>query len=172
MKISKIHVRAEMIPFESGNQIAFGSIVIDEAFKIENIRLMKNSKTGKNYLSWPCVQKKNGYDSMCYLNDKECREICLEEVVKAAAYASVRSTVSNMKVYVTKVDKKKLVGLATVVYEFLTIKNIRIYRGKQGLTISFPTKMLQGEYKELCYPISKTMRDNIQKEVLEVFNKQ
>lgn len=172
MKISKIHIRAEMVPFKSGNQIAFGSIVIDEAIIVENVRLMKNPKTEKIYISWPSVKKKDGFDNMCYINDAECRKICLEEVVKAAAYANTRSISPSIKAHVTKIDDKELLGLATVEYGFITIKNIRIRKGKEGLTITFPSKMIQGVHKEVCHPLCKDVRNQIKEVVLDAFKRQ
>ena len=173
MNVKKIRVRAEMILCESDNQIAFGSLIIDEAIKIEQVRLMKRKEDGKAYLSWPGIQKNGKYESTCFTADQECYEICLEEAVKAAAYAASRRTMPEASVQITLLNKESLLGLATVRYGYMIICNIRIIQGECGPFIAFPArKNKQGEYVEVCHPIGREVRQDISDLVLKEYYQQ
>lgn len=170
MDIKKIRVRAEMIPYEAGNQLAFGSLIIDEAIRIEQVRLMKREDDEKAYLAWPAVKKEGKYENMCFIADRECYELCLEEAVKATAYSLTRQTLPQISTQVTMINQEPLLALATVKYGCINICNVRIMKGEKGMFVAFPAKKNKlNEYVEVCHPISRDVRQSITETVLKDF---
>lgn len=67
---------------------------------------------------------------------------------------------------VLKEDKVK--GIANILFEgeFL-VKNVRIVEGKNGLFIAMPSRRkADGNYEDVCFPITKEMRAEIEQVVI------
>jgi stage V sporulation protein G len=68
-------------------------------------------------------------------------------------------------------DKDKLKAVASVVLDdcFL-IKNVRIVDGAKGLFISMPSRRnVNGEFTELCFPLSAELRHELSDTVLQAY---
>lgn len=63
-------------------------------------------------------------------------------------------------------------ALATVkVLDSIFLTGLRIIDGKRGLFVSMPSKKEpNGEYKDICFPASKEIRDQMQAAILEVYH--
>ena len=72
---------------------------------------------------------------------------------------------------VTLVNKDSMRALATVkVLDSIFLTGLRIIEGKKGLFVSMPSKKeTNGEYKDIFFPASKQVRDQLQAAILEVY---
>lgn len=71
-------------------------------------------------------------------------------------------------------DKGKLKGYATVtIGGFFVVKGIKIVDGGKGMFISMPNaKNKNGIYKDICYPITAELRENMTQIILKEYNNQ
>ena len=72
-------------------------------------------------------------------------------------------------------EKETLKGFASLnVDDKLIIKNLRIVEGDNGLFVAYPSTKNEKENKwyEDVYPLNKDVRENIQKIVLDEYEKQ
>ena len=71
----------------------------------------------------------------------------------------------------TKEGNMKAVASVTFDNEFV-IHDIKIIEGEKGLFIAMPSrKTPEGEYRDIAHPISQEARENLQKEILEAYEK-
>ena len=65
-----------------------------------------------------------------------------------------------------------LKGFASITFDgCFVVSDLTIREGKNGRFVSMPSKKKQnGEYKDICFPITKEFRQIIQDEVLKQFN--
>ena len=77
-------------------------------------------------------------------------------------------------VRVRKIDKEgkmKAVISVTIDEEFV-VHDIKVIDGDKGLFVAMPSKKASdGEYRDIAHPINSSTRDNIQKVVLEAYEK-
>lgn len=72
---------------------------------------------------------------------------------------------------VAKEGKMKAIVSITLDNEFV-VHDIKVIEGDKGLFIAMPSKKAtDGEYRDIAHPINSATRDNIQKIVLEHFEK-
>lgn len=77
------------------------------------------------------------------------------------------------KVYLTKKETGNLKAFASITIEDkIVITGLKVVEGKNGLFINFPQyKDSNGDYKDIAYPLSKDIRNNLTKLVLSEYNK-
>ena len=77
-------------------------------------------------------------------------------------------------VRVRKIDKEgKMKAIVSVTFddEFV-VHGIKVIDGDKGLFVAMPSKKASdGEYRDIAHPINSSTRDNIQKVVLEAYEK-
>lgn len=72
---------------------------------------------------------------------------------------------------ITKEGKMKAVVSVTIDDEFV-VHDIKVIEGEKGLFIAMPSrKSTDGEYRDIAHPINTATRDNLQKLVLEAYEK-
>lgn len=74
-----------------------------------------------------------------------------------------------------KVDNgSRLKAVATITFdEVFVVHELRIIEGTSGLFVAMPNrKNNKGLFKDIAHPIEKTMRDTIEKIVLDKYNSQ
>lgn len=72
---------------------------------------------------------------------------------------------------VAKEGKMKAIVSITLDDEFV-VHDIKVIEGDKGLFIAMPSKKAtDGEYRDIAHPINSATRDNIQKIVLEHFER-
>lgn len=72
---------------------------------------------------------------------------------------------------ITKEGKMKAVVSITLEDEFV-VHDIKVIEGEKGLFIAMPSKKAaDGEYRDIAHPINSATRDNIQKVILEAYEK-
>lgn len=74
------------------------------------------------------------------------------------------------KVY--KKDYKSIKGTANItIDDCFVVKGILIMESKNGLFIAMPSKKTaNGEYKDICFPITKEARQQIIDEIMKKYN--
>ncbi len=72
---------------------------------------------------------------------------------------------------IAKEGKMKAIVSITLDNEFV-VHDIKVIEGDKGLFIAMPSKKAtDGEYRDIAHPINSATRDNIQKIVLEHYEK-
>lgn len=72
---------------------------------------------------------------------------------------------------ITKESKMKAVVSITLDNEFV-VHDIKVIEGEKGLFIAMPSKKAaDGEHRDVAHPINSATRDNIQKTILEAYEK-
>ena len=71
----------------------------------------------------------------------------------------------------TKEGKMRAVVSITLDNEFV-VHDIKVIEGEKGLFIAMPSKKsADGEYRDIAHPISSSTRDNMQRIILECYEK-
>ena len=72
---------------------------------------------------------------------------------------------------ITKEGKMKAIVSITLDDEFV-VHDIKVIEGEKGLFIAMPSKKAtDGEYRDIAHPINSSKRENIQKIILESYEK-
>ena len=72
---------------------------------------------------------------------------------------------------ITKEGKMKAIVSITLDDEFV-VHDIKVIEGDKGLFIAMPSKKASdGEYRDIAHPINSTTRENIQRIILESYEK-
>lgn len=72
---------------------------------------------------------------------------------------------------ITKEGKMRAIVSITIDDEFV-IHNIKVIEGEKGLFIAMPSKKAtDGEYRDIAHPINSVTRENIQRIILESYEK-
>lgn len=82
-------------------------------------------------------------------------------------------TITDIRI--RKVDREgKLKAVASItIDDVFVIHDIKVIEGTQGLFIAMPSKQAQdGTYRDIAHPIKTETRDNIQKMILEAYEKE
>lgn len=80
--------------------------------------------------------------------------------------------VSNVQVFPVAGNDSRLKAFARVVLaDCLQLTSLRIYDGSKGLFVSYPNDPAHkgDDYRQLFYPISIELRDEIEKAVLKAY---
>lgn len=69
-------------------------------------------------------------------------------------------------------NKNRLKAVATITFdESFVIHELRLIEGKNGLFVAMPSKRnAQGEFRDVCHPINKDLRQHIEDTVIKTFN--
>ncbi len=54
--------------------------------------------------------------------------------------------------------------------ESFVVRSIRVTEGKNGLFASMPSREWKGNYYDVCFPLTNSLREKIQEEVLAAFH--
>ena len=72
---------------------------------------------------------------------------------------------------ITKEGKMKAVVSSTLDDEFV-VHDIKVIEGEKGLFIAMPSKKAtDGEYRDIAHPINSSTRENLQRVILESYEK-
>lgn len=176
----------------------FANVVFGNSFKITNISIVENSKTGEVFVSMPRYKSSelgdDGqpiYKDVCNPITKEFREELYKNIL--AVYEKAGDTpdaimeieAESMKepdftVRMHPIDKEgsnvKAVGQIYIESGFI-INNINIIEGKKGLFVTMPsykTKKVdeagKAVYQDICYPVTKGFRDKLFTAILEDYS--
>ena len=70
-------------------------------------------------------------------------------------------------------NEERLKAYASITFDdAFVVRNLKVIAGKKGLFVSMPNrKTKDGEYKDVAHPVNNEMRDSIESQVLEAYNK-
>ena len=72
---------------------------------------------------------------------------------------------------ITKEGKMKAIVSITLDDEFV-VHDIKVIEGEKGLFLAMPSKKAtDGEYRDIAHPINSSTRENLQKVILESYEK-
>ena len=72
---------------------------------------------------------------------------------------------------ITKEGKMKAIVSITLDDEFV-VHDIKVIKGEKGLFIAMPSKKAtDGEYRDIAHPINSSTRENLQRVILESYEK-
>lgn len=72
---------------------------------------------------------------------------------------------------VREFKKGKQLGYAMVlVADAMVVTGIRIFEGPNGRFVSMPQRKAPEGYKDICYPMNKELREQLQAAVLKAFD--
>ena len=176
----------------------FANVVFGNSFKITNISIVENSKTGEVFVSMPRYKSSelgdDGqpiYKDVCNPITKEFREELYKNIL--AVYEKAGDTPDaimeieaesmrepDFTVRMHPIDKEgsnvKAVGQIYIESSFI-INNINIIEGKKGLFVTMPsykTKKVDEAgktvYQDICYPVTKGFRDKLFAAILEDYS--
>ena len=81
------------------------------------------------------------------------------------------SLFSNIRVYLTRHDTIKAIASCKVC-DSIWLKGLRVINGKNGRFVGMPAeKDKNGEYRDIYFPASKEVRDQLAEAVLEEYDK-
>ena len=77
--------------------------------------------------------------------------------------------VTDVKVYPVKKEGSKIKAMCQVTFdEEFVVKGIKLIKGDKGLFISMPnSKSINGEYYDICFPITADFREEIQDAIIK-----
>ena len=80
----------------------------------------------------------------------------------------------EIKAKVHKLDRDWLKGMANITIDnSFVVKGIKIIQSKNGLFVAMPNrKTANGEYADICFPITAEARQQINDEILKEYNKE
>ncbi len=81
--------------------------------------------------------------------------------------------ISEVRVKTVDGKKGKLKGWASITFdgEFV-VHNLKIIEGQKGVFVAMPNrKTKDGEYRDTAHPLNNEMRKNIERAVIEEYNK-
>ncbi|SFL49849.1 SpoVG family protein [Halanaerobium salsuginis] len=80
--------------------------------------------------------------------------------------------ITDVRVFPVNINGSMVKAYATVTFdESFVVRDMRIVEGKNGVFLSMPARRKRnGDFKDVCFPISAKLRDNLEKMVLEKFS--
>ena len=71
-------------------------------------------------------------------------------------------------------NKNRLKAIATITFnDSFVIHELRLIEGRNGLFVAMPSKRnAQGEFRDLCHPITKELRQMIEESVIAAYNEE
>jgi len=151
-----VDVKADMRIVDKGSLLAAGDVTIDGLFTIHGVKVVSFTKENGEAKSSVLLPRRK-------LGESDWRDVLevTKEVKKEIDLAVSESLykIAQTDIHKPKVDvsvnvyqKEDLLGYATVTYEnAITIKNIRIYKTKDGagIRLAFPSNHENGEWHSL-----------------------
>lgn len=77
---------------------------------------------------------------------------------------------ANVNLYTKPGNLKAFASLS--IDEAFVIRNLTVRESENGLFVSMPSYKQGGEYKDVCYPLSKELRDEINKVVIDEYKQE
>lgn len=80
--------------------------------------------------------------------------------------------ITDVKVFPVEINGSMVKAYATVTFDdSFVVRDMRIIDGKNGIFLSMPARRKRnGDYQDVCFPISAKLRDLMENKVLEKFD--
>lgn len=80
--------------------------------------------------------------------------------------------ITDIRVRKMNNDGKMKAVVSITIDDVFVVHDIKVIEGEKGLFIAMPSKKASdGEFRDICHPITSKMRENLQDMVLEAYNK-
>lgn len=82
--------------------------------------------------------------------------------------------ITDIRVFPVDINGSMIQAYAAVTFDdSLVVRDMRIIEGKNGIFLSMPARRKRnGDYQDVCFPISAELRDNLESRVLERFDEE
>lgn len=82
--------------------------------------------------------------------------------------------ITDIRVFPVDINGSMIQAYAAVTFDdSLVVRDMRIIEGKNGTFLSMPARRKRnGDYQDVCFPISAELRDNLESRVLERFDEE
>ena len=77
---------------------------------------------------------------------------------------------ANVNLYTKPGSLKAFASLS--IDEAFVIRNLTVRESESGLFVSMPSQKVGGEYKDVCFPLSKELRDEINRVVIDEYKQE
>jgi stage V sporulation protein G len=80
--------------------------------------------------------------------------------------------ITDVKVFPVEINGSMVKAYATVTFDdSFVVRDMRVIDGKNGIFLSMPARRKRnGDYQDVCFPISAKLRDLMENKVLEKFD--
>ena len=80
--------------------------------------------------------------------------------------------ITDVRVFPVEIKGSMVKAYATVTFDdSFVVRDMRVIEGKNGIFLSMPARRKRnGDYQDVCFPISAKLRDLMENEVLEKFD--
>ncbi|TDO77760.1 stage V sporulation protein G [Halanaerobium saccharolyticum] len=80
--------------------------------------------------------------------------------------------ITDVRVYPVEINGSMVKAYATMTFDdSFVVRDMRVIEGKNGIFLSMPARRKRnGDYQDVCFPISAKLRDLMENEVLEKFD--
>jgi stage V sporulation protein G len=80
--------------------------------------------------------------------------------------------ITDVRVFPVEINGSMVKAYATVTFDdSFVVRDMRVIEGKNGIFLSMPARRKRnGDYQDVCFPISAKLRDLMENEVLEKFD--
>jgi len=80
--------------------------------------------------------------------------------------------ITDVRVFPVEINGSMVKAYATVTFDdSFVVRDMRVIEGKNGIFVSMPARRKRnGDYQDVCFPISAKLRDLMENEVLEKFD--
>lgn len=80
--------------------------------------------------------------------------------------------ITDVRVFPVNVEGSMIKAYATITFDdSFVVRDMRIIEGKNGIFLSMPARRKRnGEYQDICFPISAKLRDLMENKVLTKFD--
>lgn len=80
--------------------------------------------------------------------------------------------ITDVRVFPVNINGSMVRAYATVTFDnSFVVRDMRVIEGKNGTFLSMPArKKRNGEFQDVCFPISTKLRDLMENQVLEKFD--
>ena len=80
--------------------------------------------------------------------------------------------ITDVRVFPVEINGSMVKAYATVTFDdSFVVRDMRVIEGKNGIFLSMPARRKRnGDYQDICFPISTKLRDLMENQVLEKFD--
>ena len=81
--------------------------------------------------------------------------------------------ITDVRVRIVKKDDSKLKAVASITFDdCFVVHDIKVIEGNEGYFIAMPSRKTRtGEFKDVCFPVKKEVREELEKAVLDAYSK-
>ncbi len=81
--------------------------------------------------------------------------------------------ISDIKINRIDKDNSRLKAIAVITFDnVFVVRDIRVIDGDNGIFIAMPSfQLANGNFRDLCHPISREFQDELQEAIVEEYNR-